>query len=448
MHRWYHWVTFFFLLSTMQAFTFIDVIFYGSWLGKSGDTFTRTLLILTISSSLALFFQSYRKGRGIGNGGRLALALTAFLLLTSLWSSDSDATVKQAIQYLVVVLGAIGVAGALEADEYMKLLGLACFWSAVASVVLFFVAPDYAFTDGTQLRGVFPHKNFLGQAMAVGVLAILHTMRVSRRWRGREYVMLFVLIGAIVASKSTTAGLIALVYCVIDGIITLSRRGGVGKLLGKGLTVVLVPAFVIALVYPDPILELIGKDPTLTGRTEIWDYVIRDISLKPMLGWGYYGFWSVDNPAAMEIGIAEQWFVPQAHNGLLEMLLNVGVAGTTFFIFLFIRNVALAMRCFRSSARALAISTMLGCTGIVMLGISETVLLGGSQPTTPLFFITGLMCEQAVRAAKRRRFRIVRRGHPGSLPYNSATGIFRDRVEYAPDPAGNNHTRLSSFSAK
>ena len=86
-----------------------------------------------------------------------------------------------------------------------------------------------------------------------------------------------------------------------------------------------VPALIVVVAAPNTFLELIGKDPTLTGRTEIWAYVIPDIWMKPWLGWGYFGFWQLTNPVAFKISNAMHWVVSQAHNGLLEFLLNVGV---------------------------------------------------------------------------------------------------------------------------
>ena len=129
--------------------------------------------------------------------------------------------------------------------------------------------------------------------------------------------------------------------------------------------------------------------------------------MKPLFGWGYYGFWHSVNPAATEISDAVHWVVPHTHNGLLELLLTLGVVGTTLFFWLFIRNLSLAVRCLRTPARALAVSAIMCCVGVLMHGVSETALLSPTDPLTPTFFITGLMCEQAVWATKRRRCRIV-----------------------------------------
>ena len=156
---------------------------------------------------------------------------------------------------------------------------------------------------------------------------------------------------------------------------------------------------------PDPFLELIGKDPTLTGRTELWTYVIAHIWMKPWFGWGYAVFWLLTNPAGLEISSAMHWSPTQAHNGLLEFMLNVGVLGTALFAFILIRTIVLAVGCLRTPERALAISTISCCVGILLVGVSETVLLAATQPWTPLMFITSLMCERALWMARRQQYR-------------------------------------------
>jgi exopolysaccharide production protein ExoQ len=201
--------------------------------------------------------------------------------------------------------------------------------------------------------------------------------------------------------------LAALLFCGISGFDSLWRKGGAARLSGVILAVFLSPLIIVAMVAPDTLLELIGKDPTLTGRTEIWTYVITDIWMKPWLGWGYFSFWQLTNPAALEISNTVHWVVPHAHNGLLESLLEIGVIGTALFAFILIRIIVLAARCLDTPERALAISTLSCCAGILLVGVSEPVLIVSIQAFTPVVFITGLMCERAVQAGKRvRQYRI------------------------------------------
>ena len=140
-------------------------------------------------------------------------------------------------------------------------------------------------------------------------------------------------------------------------------------------------------------------------------------------------FWSVNNPAAIAIGELLHWFSPQAHNGLLEMLLNVGLVGTFFFIFLWARTVWLSLRCIQTSEKALAISCLFSCAGIILVGISETVLLVPFEASTSVFFITGLLCERTMRAARLPRYPTARWNVSGGIDQPpSAQPCVPDRV--------------------
>jgi exopolysaccharide production protein ExoQ len=413
MTRFYYWVSGFFLLSAMEAFGFIDRVVYGNWEGKSGDKITQGLNILLILASVVLFHHGYRrKMGGFAVGTILAFSVVGYLFLTAFWSMDPPTTVRIAIVYVFVMFGIIGVARTLEPDEFMHLLSWTCFLSGVASIALLIVSPSNALMSGGYMagfdfRGTFPHKNFLGQVMATGVLATLHDIRVARRGYVGKFAMLFVLIGVAFASKSTAAWLTTLAFCGITGYFVMWRKGGAARTIGTGLAAVLVPAFAAVMMAPDMILELIGKDPTLTGRTEIWAFVMSDISMRPFLGWGFFGFWQPGNPAAVEIWDAIHWMVPQAHNGLLESLLTIGFVGTGMFIYILVRIFVLACRCLRTPAQALAVSTITCCVGLVLEGVSETILLAPTESLTPVLFIAGLMCERAIWVAKRQRYGMV-----------------------------------------
>ena len=299
-----------------------------------------------------------RNKRGFATGTVLALSAVGFLCLSALWSLNPAASFRDGVVYLFVIIGVIGIARTMDADEFMHLLSWCCFLSALASIVLTIAAPHVAFVAGDNegtlnFNGIFPHKNFLGQVMATGALATLHGFRIAKRHYLGKLCMLLVFVGMAYASKSTGALLATFLFCGISGIDSLLRTGGMARVSGLVLAIALAPALIVAVAAPDTFLELIGKDPTLTGRTEIWDYVIRDIWMKPWLGWGYFGFWELTNPAALEISNAVHWIVPQAHNGLLEFLLNVGVLGTALFSFILIRIIVLAVGCLRTPERAL-----------------------------------------------------------------------------------------------
>jgi O-antigen ligase len=87
---------------------------------------------------------------------------------------------------------------------------------------------------------------------------------------------------------------------------------------------------------PEMMLELIGKDRTLTGRTDIWDALIRSIKEKPYLGYGYGVYWMDQLGPSYYVRLQLQWGIPTAHNGWIETWLSVGVLGVALFALHFI----------------------------------------------------------------------------------------------------------------
>lgn len=70
-------------------------------------------------------------------------------------------------------------------------------------------------------------------------------------------------------------------------------------------------------------LQAMGRDPTLTGRTEIWKLVLT-LAGNPVFGTGFESFWMGER-------LHKVWEtmdgIQEAHNGYLEVFLNLGWAG-------------------------------------------------------------------------------------------------------------------------
>jgi len=88
---------------------------------------------------------------------------------------------------------------------------------------------------------------------------------------------------------------------------------------------VLIPFSVLILgVGGGETLEAIGKDPTLTGRTNIW-HLVLSLTGNPLLGTGFESFWL--GPRLEKIYSAYWWHPNEAHNGYIEVYLNLGWIG-------------------------------------------------------------------------------------------------------------------------
>jgi exopolysaccharide production protein ExoQ len=385
-------VAFFFLLFSMGSFSIVDSSIYGQWDGKAGDKITESLNLLNMAASLLLLWWGTGGLRSIRVNLVFPLAAVGLLLISVLWSVDPGMTMRRGTAYLFVMIGAVAIVETFDSDTLMRLTSTACTLSAVASIALFFT-----FSQGDHFQGVFAHKNMLGQAMVPGVLASLHGMRRGRRVR--PLCAAAVCTTAAFMSRSSTSLLAIGTVIVLRLLGTLYAKEGMPRAVGIFSALGLVP--ILALVATDPswMFDLLGKDQTLTGRTDLWPFVIDCIAERPILGWGYMAFWSPANPRVGKINEAVGWNVPEAHNGILDFLLQIGVIGTALFGFLFVRNMVLAVRCIHGHAKASGITLLAFLMALAVVGVSEAVLLTPDQIFTSQFFITGFMCERQLRRA-------------------------------------------------
>ena len=99
---------------------------------------------------------------------------------------------------------------------------------------------------------------------------------------------------------------------------------------------VLIACVIIATTYfvseslynvSDQLLGLVGRDSTLTQRTEIWE-AIKANPVNPIIGCGYMMYWEINKGG---VGDEDQFFdVKTAHNGYLETYLDGGIVGVVF----------------------------------------------------------------------------------------------------------------------
>lgn len=104
------------------------------------------------------------------------------------------------------------------------------------------------------------------------------------------------------------------------------------------------------------VVDGLGKDMTLTGRTPLWEFLFKEkIPKRPVLGYGFHGFWQpwrkADNPAANHISGELRmpsgdgyWKPPHAHNGFIEIIIDLGYVGFACFAVSFFTTLADAVR--------------------------------------------------------------------------------------------------------
>jgi exopolysaccharide production protein ExoQ len=132
-----------------------------------------------------------------------------------------------------------------------------------------------------------------------------------------------------ISESATSKGCLAIGYFIILVFNSKWARANQLRLLRGIITCLFAFVFLYYLFDLQTLAaQFFDRDPTMTGRTGIWDAVI--VSQKnPLLGAGYQSFWIGERILEVQRRL-DSWFpFNQAHNGYIEIYLNLGIIGLT-----------------------------------------------------------------------------------------------------------------------
>lgn len=86
---------------------------------------------------------------------------------------------------------------------------------------------------------------------------------------------------------------------------------------------------------------LLGRDPTLTKRTDVWE-ILKTFEVNPIFGAGFMSFWTGERMEEIwrHVGVS----INQAHNGYLEQYLNLGYVGVALILAVIVSGLLHARR--------------------------------------------------------------------------------------------------------
>jgi exopolysaccharide production protein ExoQ len=161
---------------------------------------------------------------------------------------------------------------------------------------------------------------------------------VDKRDYMSHVLLIFMVIWLIEKANSSTA----LVCFIIGAGIVFILRSSFGKrqLRHLGWYCIMVVLLTALLnMAPDmvlSILDMMGEDITLTGRTELWEELLL-APINPLLGAGYQSFWITEENTSRIIKNLNLVFIPnQAHNGFLQTYLDGGLVALCLLVIIII----------------------------------------------------------------------------------------------------------------
>jgi len=307
------------------------------------------------------------------------------------WSVDYSVSMRRAVALLMTTLLGLFLAARYDWSGLVQRLGFAFAFTAILTVFVVLLMPDRGIHHEIHVgawRGAWTEKNYLGSQMTRGLVVMLcaFAMRPDRGWFWLPLAALCFLL--VLLSTSKTALLACLLAIGIFMFVRLYRRYPFLRLiLVYSLFAVIIGFLALMATIPDVMLGLIGKDATLTGRTDIWDALFRSVKEKPLLGYGYGVYWLDPLGPSYYVRLSLQWGVPSAHNGWIETWLSVGVIGVGLFALLYAWTFILAVMRLRRGGTETYWALMMTLTFLVF-SLSESSVLQQNDLSWVIFVAT------------------------------------------------------------
>ncbi len=336
---------------------------------------------------------------------RLFLAFFGLVGLSTLWSVEPVATIRETIVTLFVVFFGLYLVVRFSLRDVLFLSGVAFGIGVIVDLFFVFALPDYGDTfagwSGTQIN-----KNSLGRLHVLTAIVFLVGARTFRRFRVINYFLAGLSVALVIGSTSSTSLvslLLALTTTVVAQIFRARKSLFPAVVLSTMLSAVTAVGFATANL--GVLTELFGKDVTFTGRTPLWDFTIAESMERPWTGFGWNAFWNGFGSPAHEVWVEFAWTPPHAHNAFIDYALQVGWPGVILFMIMILR----------ASSRSIAyVRDTPGPTGLLPLAIIVFSLLFSLTESGVVgrngFFLLVTVSVYSVAVARARRQTEMRTG--------------------------------------
>lgn len=277
------------------------------------------------------------------------IALMLVVGASIFWSTAPDITLRRIVAVYATTLGGVVLGARYRWADLAEVFATAF---AVLAVICFFMSlavPSIGVMHELfpgAWRGVWADKNAMGGIMTLGfailaAAAMLNPTRAKIWWP-------FAALAVLLVIMSTSKTSLVSVILALGGLmfVAIVRRGPALSVATSWLAVLgLVAAMSVALFASDMVFKALGKDATLTGRTEIWAAAMHQIEKRPWTGYGYSAIYDDESRWGPRAKIVKEagWKPHHSHNTWIEQWLGLGIFGLAAWGMCFLQTVILAV---------------------------------------------------------------------------------------------------------
>lgn len=303
------------------------------------------------------------------------IAIAFSVIFSVVFSEHFILSVRYMLLMVVLLLPLVLARNIIGIDSLrVKTLYLSAF-ILILSTVYILILPQYGIMTANHsgaFRGLFLHKNGFGFFAVLASLFFLNEVFSKYgRFKKAFFLLYFLSFFLVVMSHSTTSLLIFLLaslsYFVLGGLLSISNIQL--RMITFYSFIFMILIFISFLsIFFDDIAYYLGKDPTLTGRTELWEVLFYVGIERPLFG---HGIGLFSRPEIMHDFSSDfGWEAKSAHSSYLDLFLGIGIIGTVCFIFKLIMSiVTFPFTINYSSSRVLGVTGVITCA---CFGLTES----------------------------------------------------------------------------
>ncbi|NJS39374.1 MAG: O-antigen ligase family protein [Rhodobacteraceae bacterium] len=348
----------------------LSALVFVSYFGRNG-------VVIFLLAGLALLLRRTDQTRVELRAYWWLYLLPLWCIISLLWSAHPNLSLWHGTQLAITFLIAVTLANRLSPLTFLRILFGSLVLAGVASVLIGTVRDDGIWI------GIFESKNYYAFTMVALVLcsfALAADRAQPFLWRAAG--VLGALLGLPQSWMAESAGaVLAAIFVLAAALVMLGthvlppKRRMLAIMLFCGAALALLLA---GLYFRDAILALVvevtGKDASLTGRTDLWLIALDEIARAPLLGTGYRAFWVEGNPLAEQIWI--DFYIPSKsgfnfHNLYLSNAVDIGLIGVALHLVLLVPALVLATRWVLLAGEAPALFCFMAVAFVLILSLVE-----------------------------------------------------------------------------
>jgi exopolysaccharide production protein ExoQ len=297
---------------------------------------TYSITALLLVGNVQKIFNLFRKDTPL-------FVLLLIAVASTLWSTNPLHTLDILKGLILATIIGLYVSSFYSVKQQINIV----IWQSILGLILSLLVVLYFPHAGIKMdgmwNGIYGHKQNLGRVMAfgAGTFFCVFLQQKSRRTLAIiGYISCFILL---IFSQSKTALLIVLSYPIIFGFYKIIIRYYKLRIIFLMLFVLFCFGSCLLFYFNSDyiLVDLLGKDAELNGRTPLWKLSIEKGLEHFWLGYGYDAFWTSDEAYNIldnvwaGVRLTTLNIVFHAHNGYIDLFLQLGAIGLVAFMWHF-----------------------------------------------------------------------------------------------------------------